>query len=130
MADRHHARLMAALQAAEQAVQGLIQRPREPLILTQTLRSVIDEINERARTLRYGLLILVAERATDLVMAMLRNPGAAMHTSATIAPALGTLVTAMKRVGYNRMEGDGGEAGLKLLEMIDGIVAPARARLG
>ena len=35
----------------------------------------------------------------------------------------------MKRVAHNRMEGDGAEAGLKLLSMIDGMVGPLRAAL-
>jgi hypothetical protein len=35
----------------------------------------------------------------------------------------------MKRVAHNRMEGDGAEAGLKLLAKIDGLIAPVRASL-
>jgi hypothetical protein len=35
----------------------------------------------------------------------------------------------MKRVAHNRMAGDGAEAGMKLLEMIDGMIAPVRAGL-
>jgi hypothetical protein len=42
---------------------------------------------------------------------------------------LGALLTAMKRVAHKRMQGDGAEAGLKLLSAIDGVVAPVRASL-
>jgi two-component system chemotaxis response regulator CheY len=130
MSERHQARLMAALRAAEEATQSLGFRPREAGILAQGLHHVLDDVNEHARTLRYGLLSSLAARAIDLVVAMEHNPGAAARASAAVARTLGTLVTAMKRVAHNRMEGDGGEAGLKLLTMIDGISAPVRASLG
>jgi hypothetical protein len=60
---------------------------------------------------------------------MTRNPSAAARANNATARALGTLITAMKRVAHNRMEGDGGEAGLTLLSKIDGMVAPVRAAL-
>ena len=129
MAERHHARLMAALRAAEEASQSLKFRPREAMFLAQGLRHMFDDINEHARALGYELITMLAARATDLVVAMARNPGAATRGHAAAARALGTLVTAMKRVAQNRMEGDGAMAGLKLLEMIDGVIAPVRAGL-
>jgi CheY-like chemotaxis protein len=130
MAERHHARLMAALRAAEESAHGLDLRPREAVILAQALRHVLDDISEHARTLGYGLITMLAARATDLVLAMARNPSAAARGHAAAARVLGTLITAMKRVAQNRMEGDGAVAGLKLLEMIDGLIAPVRASLG
>jgi len=129
VAERHHARLMAALSAAEQSAQKLNTQPREAVVLAQGLRHVFDDVNEHARTLGYGLVNMLATRATDLVTAMVRNPGASARGHAATARALGTLVTAMKRVAHNRMEGDGAEAGLKLLGMIDSIVSPVRASL-
>jgi CheY-like chemotaxis protein len=129
-AERHHARLMAALRAADESAQGLKLRPREAMILAQALRHRLDEITEHARTLGYGLITLLVARATDLVMAMARNPGAATRGHIAAAHALGTMITAMKRVAQNRMEGDGAAAGLKLLAMIDGLVAPVRSSLG
>jgi hypothetical protein len=130
IAERHHARLMAALRAAEEAAQSLGFRPREAGILAQGLHRVLDQVGEQARTLRYGLLALLAQRAIDLVAAVERNPSGGARASTAISRALSTLITAMKRVAHNRMEGDGGEAGLKLLTMIDGITAPVRASLG
>jgi two-component system chemotaxis response regulator CheY len=129
MAERHHARLMAALRAAEESAQSLNSRPREAVILSQTLRHALDDVTEHARTLGYGLITMLAARATELVMAMVRNPGAAARGHAATSRALGTMITAMKRVAHNRMEGDGGAAGMKLLGMIDGIIAPVRAGL-
>ncbi len=129
MAERHHARLMAALRAAEESIQSLTFRPREAAILAQGLRHVLDDIAEHARTLRYGLVTTLAARATDLVTAMARNPGPAARGHIAAARALGTLLTAMKRVAHNRMEGDGAEAGMKLLGMIDGLIGPVRASL-
>jgi two-component system chemotaxis response regulator CheY len=130
MAERHHARLIAALRTAEEAAKGLGLRPRESVALALALRHAMDDITEHARTLGYGLITMLAVRALDLVMAMARNPGAAARGHAAAARALGTMITAMKRVAQNRMEGDGSVAGLKLLEMIDGLVAPVRASLG
>jgi response regulator RpfG family c-di-GMP phosphodiesterase len=129
-AERHHARLMAALRAADKSAQSLKLRPREAVILAQALRHMFDDITEHARTLGYGLITLLVARAMDLVMAMTRNPGAAALGHVSAARALGTMITAMKRVAQNRMEGDGAAAGLKLLEMIDGLIAPVRASLG
>jgi CheY-like chemotaxis protein len=130
MAERHQARLMAALNAAEEAAQSLDLRPREAVFLVQTLRHALDDVSEHARTLNYGLGVLLAARASDLVTAMVRNPGTAARGHAATAGALGTMITAMKRVAHNRMEGDGAEAGLKLLSMIDGIVGPILTALG
>jgi CheY-like chemotaxis protein len=129
IAERHHARLMAALHAAEEAVHGLDYRPREAVILAQGLRHMLDDIGEHGRTLGYGLVVMLAARAADLVNAMVHNPGATVRAHAGVSRALGALLTAMKRVAHKRMQGDGAEAGLKLLSAIDGVVAPVRASL-
>jgi two-component system chemotaxis response regulator CheY len=130
MAERHHARLMAALRAAEEAATSLNLRPREAVVLAQTLRHALDDVTEHARILSYGLVTMLAARASGLVVAMVRKPAAAARGHAATARALGSVVTAMKRVAHNRMEGDGGEAGLKLLAMIDGIIGPVLAGFG
>src|SRR6185312_4257692 len=75
--ERHHARLMASLRSAEGAVQGVTARPREVVFLAQSLRQALDEISEHGRILGYGLIAMLAARATDLVAAITRNPGAA-----------------------------------------------------
>jgi two-component system, chemotaxis family, chemotaxis protein CheY len=130
MLEQHHARLMATLRMAEEANQGLQLRPREIVLLVQALRHALDDANELARILDYGLITMLIARATDLVVAMVNNPGAAARGHVAVSRVLGTLITAMKRVAQNRMEGDGAVAGLKLLEMIDGLSAPVRAGLG
>jgi CheY-like chemotaxis protein len=129
MAERHHVRLLGALRTAEESAQGLNYRPREAANLAHALRHVLNDIGEHARTLNYGLITLLVARATDLITTMERNPPAAAQVHAAAARALGTMITAMKRVAQNRMEGDGGEGGLKLLEMIDGIVAPVSSSM-
>jgi two-component system chemotaxis response regulator CheY len=129
MMERHHARLMAALRAAEDSLQGMKLRPREAVFLAQTLRQALDDVNEHGRALSYELITMLAARAAELVVAMTRQPGAGARGHAGAAGALGTMITAMKRVAQNRMEGDGGLSGLKLLEMIDGLIAPVRASL-
>ena len=130
MAERYQARLMAALMAAEEAIHSLSFRGREAVNLAHGLRHMFDNINDHARTLGYGLVTMLVERATDLVAAMARNPAAAMRCHADTARVLATLATAMKRIAQNRMEGDGGEGGFKLLQKIDRIVDPVRSGLG
>ncbi len=129
MTDRYHARLMAALVSAEESSTSLGFRAREAASLAHGMRHVMDNITEHAHTLGYGLVSMLAGRATDLVGAMIRNPAEAQRTHAEASRALGTLVMAMKRVSQNRMQGDGAEAGLKLLERVDGIVDPVRSGL-
>ncbi len=129
MTDRYHARLMAALMAAEESSHSLGFRAREAASLAHGLCHTLGNINEHARTLGFGLVTMLAGRAMDLVEAMVRNPAAAARTHIETSRALSTLVTAMKRVAHNRMDGDGAEAGLKLLERVDGIVDPVRAGL-
>lgn len=130
LAERHHARLMASIVLAEEAAQSLSYRPREAVNLAHSLRHTLHSINEHASTLGYGLVTMLAGRAMDLAVAMEQNPPAATRGHADAARALGTLATAMKRVTHNRMEGDGAEAGLKLLDKIDAIVDPVRAGMG
>ena len=129
MAERCHAQLMAALIAAAETSKSLAYRPREIMSLAQTLRHHLDNIDEHARTLGYGLINLLAARARDLVQTLARFPAAAARGQAGAAGALSTTLTAMTRVAQNRMEGDGAEAGRKLLEKFDLITNPIRTGL-
>ena len=127
MTERYHARLMATLTAALDTANSLSFRAREAANLAHALRQMLDNIDEYARTLGYGLIALLAGRARDLVATMAKHPAAAARDHRDAARALGTMFTAMKRIAQNRMEGDGSEGGLKLLEKIDGIVDGVRA---
>ena len=129
MMERYHTRLMTALTAAEETVNALSFRAREAAHLAHGMRHILADIDEHAHTLGYELIVMLAGRAGDLLTAMVQNPVAAARGHAAAARALGTLVTAMKRVAHNRLEGDGAEAGLKLLEKIDRIVDPVREGL-
>jgi CheY-like chemotaxis protein len=130
MTEQHHARLMAALRIADEATQRFDLHPREVAMLAQSLGNAFVDVTGHANALGYGLIPRLTARAMDIVAAMARNPGMAARGHAAEARVLGTLVTAMKRIAQNRMEGDGAEAGLKLLEMIDGLTAPVRSGLG
>jgi len=130
VAERHHARLIAALRTVEETIQSLNYRPRETVMLAHALRQVMEDISEFARNLGYGLVTMLAGRAIELVAEMGFNPSAAVPGHVIATRALNTLVTAMNRVAHNRMNGDGAEGGLKLLEMIDGQISPVRAVWG
>ena len=129
MVERYHARLMAALNSAEEVVQSIGLRPREAAGLAHGLRHGLEEINEHARTLGYGLISMLDGRCLELVGAMVRNPAAAARGHTDTARVLKIMLTAMKRVAQNRMEGDGAEGGLKLLDKIDRMADPVRAAL-
>lgn len=129
MADRHHAALMAALNASEDSIQGLSFRERDVMNLTRELRHRLDNVDSSARMLGYGLVTMLAERAMDLIAAMLRNPPAAIRCHTEAARALASLTAAMKRIAQNRMQGDGGEGGLKLLDRIDQLLSPVRTAM-
>jgi two-component system chemotaxis response regulator CheY len=128
-AERRHAHLMAALRTVEATVQGLSLRPREAAIRAHALRHVLNDVTDHARALDCGLAAMLAGRAIDLIASMEHDPAGTARGHAAVSRALATVTTAMKRVAHNRMTGDGGEAGLKLLDMIDGIIAPVRASL-
>ena len=130
MTERRQAHLMAALRTIEDTARRLDLRPREAANLAHGLRGTLDDVAEHARTMNYGLLSMLTEQATEFVMAMENNPAAAARGHVATSRALGTIVTAMKRVAHNRMTGDGAEGGLKLLSMIQSIIAPVRATLG
>ena len=72
----------------------------------------------------------LADRAAGLLIAMVKNPSAAARGHVDAARALATVITAMKRIAQNRMEGDGAEAGRKLLRRVDQIIEPVRSDLG
>jgi two-component system chemotaxis response regulator CheY len=126
LSEQHHTRLLTGLRMAEEANQGLQLRPRELVVLVHALRHALNDANEHARILGYGLITMLIVRAMDLTAAMAHNPGAAARGHVAASRVLGTMITAMKRVAQNRMEGDGAVAGHKLLEMIDGLSAPVR----
>jgi two-component system, chemotaxis family, chemotaxis protein CheY len=127
-AERQHARLMTELIGLEDAVRGFALKPRDAVAIGRALRGSLDEIGGHSRALGFELVSTLAERARDL-LADSRDPVTAARQHAQVARALGTLVTAMKRVATNRMAGDRGEAGLRLLEKVDEIVRPVRAAL-
>ncbi len=130
LTERRHARLLAGLRSAEVSVHKMNAQPLRTVVLAQSLRQELDELNEDARALGYELIALLVARASDLVLAMTRNPAAATRGNDAAARALSTLLIAMKRIAQNRMEGDGAIAGLKLLRTIDSMIAPVRATLG
>jgi len=129
IAERQDARLLASLRAAEETLRALNLRQREAASLAQTLHHILNDVGEHARTLGYGLLAMLVTRAADVVAAMEHNPAAAAREHVNAARALTSVITAMKRVALNHMRGDGGESGLKLLTVIDGMIAPVRAAL-
>ncbi len=89
LSEQHHARLMAGLRMAEEANHGLQLRPREVVVLVHALRHALNDANEHARVLGYGLITILVARAMDLTVAMAHNPGAAARGHVAASRVLG-----------------------------------------
>ncbi|MGE4049251.1 MAG: response regulator, partial [Acetobacteraceae bacterium] len=127
--ERHHARLMSEIMSLTEVLASFPFRDRESASLVRTVLRLLEEINEQATTIGYELVGTLAQRGTALLRLAEQRPAAAARYHADIGRSVTTIATAMKRVVQNRIGGDGGEAGLKLLNKLDDVISPVRAML-
>lgn len=116
--DCHHTRLMAAIASSERMIAGLSYRQVAGAGGAHPLLRALDEISNHADVLGYGLVRHLAERGVSLLRSISHPAPICQHHPEVVA-ALGSIVTAIKRVAWKRMSGDGGVTGLKLLSAID-----------
>lgn len=128
-AERYHTQLMAAITATEELLATLPYRQRDLPAQIRALANAIHHIQELAQTLGYELLSGLAGRASSLLKVADREPEALRRKLNDFGAALGSMVTAMRQVARKRLPGDGGVAGLKLLNAIDDSVAVLRDSL-
>jgi two-component system chemotaxis response regulator CheY len=129
LAERHNAMLMANLAAIEEAVAALAWRASGDPDAWRAIRRRLDTIIGQAGMFGYALMSSLGQRGTDLVSAAEQTPSSSEGCHREIAGVLTMVITAMKRVGQNRMRGDGGEAGARLLARLDLLAAPLKVRI-
>jgi two-component system chemotaxis response regulator CheY len=130
IADRYSARLLTDLAAVDEVLATIAYRANGRPEAWSTMRRRLHTVAGQAGMFGYGLVSDLARRGNDLLRAAERNPTESWRCQGELAALLSTLTTAMKRVGQNRMSGDGGEPGLRLLTKLDDMAAPLLARLG
>ena len=130
LADRYQAKLGSDLAAIQSALAALPYRDSDRPAAWRTLERTLHDIKGQAATFDYELVTALARRGHDLLRIALDHPGPAAKCHVDIARALGSITTAMQRVAQNRVRGDGGEAGLRLVAKLDAFIAPLRASLG
>lgn len=122
LADRYSARLLADLAAIDAVLATIGYRPNGRPEAWNTIRRRLHTIAGQAGLFGYGLVTDLARRGHELLRAAERNVAEAARCQDDLADVLRMLTTAMKRIGQNRMRGDGGEAGLMLLTKLDEMV--------
>jgi CheY-like chemotaxis protein len=129
LGERYQAKLSADIASVQEVLATLPYRGRDRPAAWLAIERTLHNIKGQAGTFEYGLVTELARRGHDLLRRARARPEPAAHCHAEIARALGSLTTAMQRVASNRLRGDGGEAGLRLLAKLDGFIDPLRAAL-
>lgn len=129
VAERYHTQLMAAITALEELLPTLPYRQRDLPGLLRTLLNTLRRIADLARTLEYVLVGALCERAASLLRLAEHDEAALRRLQAAIGAATRSIATAMRQVARKRLLGDGGAAGLKLLNAIDDSLAPLWSEL-
>jgi len=122
-ADHYHARLLGMIDTASSILATMPYQRAGAGRPGPTLQRTLEHINEQVGLLGYGLVGHLAERALALLRASAR-PGDPPRHNPELAAALSSILTAMRRVASKRIQGDGGVAGLKLLNAIDDSLTP------
>jgi len=125
--ERSHARLMSGITALEELMGSFPFREQASLIKS-VLRG-LETVSEPASVLGYELVVVLAGRGIALMRSAELSPVAAARCHADLGRVILSLAMAMKRVAHNRLSGDGGEAGRKLLQKVDELLTPIRATL-
>ena len=128
-AERYHTQMMAGITALEDVLATLPYRQRDLPALLRALLNTLHHIEDLARTLGYELVSTLCDRAVSLLRAAERDGAALRRLHVEIGSAIGSITTAIRQVARKRLLGDGGVAGLKLLNAIDDSVAHLRDEL-
>jgi DNA-binding response OmpR family regulator len=129
LTDRYQAKLAADVAAVQEVLGTLPYRERDRPAAWLAIERLMHTIKGQAGSFQYGLVTELARRGHDLLRIARARPELAARHHADIARALGSVATAMQRVAANRLRGDGGEAGLRLLAKLDGFIDPLRQAL-
>ncbi|HEY1931935.1 MAG TPA: response regulator [Acetobacteraceae bacterium] len=128
-AEQQVAKLLADV-AALQAVLGRpVTREDDRIAAWHGMRRRMHSMMSAADAMGYALAGVLAQRGTDLLQAAEHEPALAAGRHVEIGQAIGAIATAVRRVAENRIAGDGGETGQRLLHRLDEFVGPLRAGL-
>lgn len=125
--DHYHTRLLGMIDTATATLAALPYQRVDPGRPGPNLQRILEQINELVGLLGYGLVGHLAERALVLLRPTVMRPGESPRYNPEVTAALSSILTAMRRVATKRIPGDGGVAGLKLLNAIDDSMAPITA---
>lgn len=129
LTDRYRVKLVADVETIQSVLATLPYRERDRPAAWHAIERTLHNIKGQAGSFDYGLVTELARRAHDLLRVARARPEPAAQSHADIARALASVTTAMQRIAHNRVGGDGGEAGLRLLAKLDALIAPVRAAL-
>lgn len=129
VAERFHTQLMAAIKAAEDLLATLPYRQRDRVALIRALLNAFARIGDHAQALGFELVRALGDRATSLLRAAERHGGVPAFRDTEVSTAIGSIITAIKQVARKRLRGDGGVAGLKLLNAMDDSLESLRCDL-
>ena len=124
--EHYHARLLGMIDTASAILTAMPYQRADAGRPGSTLQRTLEQIHEQVGLLGYGLVGHLAERALTLLRGSAR-PGENPRHNPELIAALSSILTAMRRVAGKRIHGDGGVAGLKLLNAIDDSLAPIAA---
>jgi len=127
--ERRHTKLLADAGALQDLLRSLPYRNRDRPAAWRAMRGLLHGMEEQAEAIGYTLVGELTRRGVNLLRSADLDPAAATERHAEIGRAVGSIATAIRRVVQNRMRGDGGEMGLRLLHRLDEFVGPVRARL-
>ena len=125
--DHYHTRLLGMIDTATATLAAMPYQRAAPVRPESTLQRILEQISEQVGLLGYGLVGHLAERGLSLLRSTVTRPGESPRHNPEVIAALSSILTAMRRVATKRIQGDGGIAGLKLLNAIDDSMPPITA---
>lgn len=124
-------RQLARLLSDVTALQTLLARlpKRASNAPWHAIRMRLGGMAGQAEATGYTLVAALARRGAELLQAAEHEPAGAADCYVETVQTIVSIATAIQRVAENRIAGDGGETGRRLLARVDSFVAPLRARL-
>lgn len=129
LTERQIGKLLADASSLQTLLAQIPHRDAERLAAWHGVRRHLTCMAEDAGAMSYGLAAELAGRGAGLLQAAEDAPAAAARRAAEIREALNSVATAIRRVVENRIAGDGGETGQRLLSRLDQFLAPLRQAL-
>jgi chemotaxis protein histidine kinase CheA len=125
---RYGTRLNDDITQLEGAMAELNEDPTVQRQAWDAMRKIMHGLKGQAGTFGFGLVTELASRGQDILDDTLALAPAEEH-DIEVRRVLHAVVTAMRMLERGKMLGDGGPAGMNLLEKLDAFILPMRQRL-